>query len=73
MKGLLETTDRRYVRDPHSKALLAVDRRAAEDYKLKSKMINKNKELEEEIATVRDELEQIKELLQILIKRDSNE
>lgn len=60
---MIETNDKRYMRDPHSKALIAVDRRSAEEYRFKSGLVKRNHELEEEVSSMKYELEQIKKLL----------
>lgn len=60
---LVDTDHKSYVRDVNSRALLAKDKVAAEDYKTKSKMLNGVAELREEINILRTDIEEIKEML----------
>ena len=70
----VQTEDRRFVRDIHSKALLNTDRTALENHRQRQRMMSlqaaewqqmKNKV--DELNTVREEMLEIKSLLQELL------
>lgn len=75
----VQTENKSFVRDTHSKALLQSDRRALDEYKLKSKMIKSMKTKDEELNnikqqlteldTVKKDLEEIKNLLKGLVNK----
>ena len=72
----VQTEDRRFVRDIHSKALLNTDRTALENHRQRQRMMSlqaaewqqmKNKV--DELNTVREEMREIKSLLQELLHK----
>ena len=72
----VQTEDRRFVRDIHSKALLNTDRTALENHRQRQRMMSlqaaewqqmKNKV--DELNTVREEMLDIKSLLQELLHK----
>ena len=72
--GVIQTEDNRFVRDLHSKALINTDRVALENYRKKRQMemlqAQRLQEMEikvEELVTVKDEMLEIKSLLQQLV------
>ena len=72
--GVIQTEDNSFVRDLHSKALINTDRVALENYRKKRQMemlqAQRLQEMEikvEELVTVKDEMLEIKSLLQQLV------
>ena len=72
--GVIQTEDNSFVRDLHSKALINTDRVALENYRKKRQMemlqAQRLQEMEikvEELVTVKDEMLEIKSLLQKLV------
>lgn len=75
----IQTENKAFLRDTHSKALLMNNRKDADDYKLKSKLmkaantrdeeINNLKAKVAEIDTIRDQLNEIKNLLKELVSK----
>lgn len=75
----VQTENKSFERDIHSKALLQSDRRALDEYKLKSKLIksvqsrdeelNNIKQQLSELDTVKKDLEEIKNLLKGLVNK----
>ncbi|MEX0595115.1 MAG: hypothetical protein WD512_01355 [Candidatus Paceibacterota bacterium] len=65
---LVETENKNYVRDIKSRALLSSNKEEMENYKVKSKMMNKNKELGDRLNILESSMEEIKSLLKELIK-----
>lgn len=61
--------DTSLLRDIHSKGLIETDRKKAEDYLMKSKMMAKSKNLEEEINTLKNDMKEIKDLLKGLVNK----
>jgi hypothetical protein len=61
--------DNRLYRDPESTAVLNTDFDALHAYKIKRSNNTKIKELENDINTVKEELTEIKNMLQLLITR----
>jgi len=59
----IKTENRDYVRDIHSKALLAVNRTKAQDYEFKRNLIKENNNLKEEITDMQNQLSAIREKL----------
>jgi hypothetical protein len=51
------------VRDIHSKALLSTDTNALQQYENRKRLFQQNQALAEEVATMKQDLEQIKQLL----------
>lgn len=49
----IQTEDKSFLRDMHSKALLMRDSKQADEYKLKSKLLKEAKVREEEINTLK--------------------
>ena len=76
--GVVQTEDKRFVRDLYSKALLNTDRVALENHRLRQKEIVKQanewqqmKIKVEELNNVRSEILEIKNLLQELLTKRS--
>lgn len=65
---LLQTEHKSFVRDMNSRALLQTDRSLADDYKSRRKMLNKQKIIEDDITTLKNDMNEIKELLKGLVK-----
>ena len=72
----IQTDDTRYVRDMHSKALLTTDRLALENHRLQKKRESVQthefsllKSKVDELNTVREEMLEIKSLLQELLHK----
>lgn len=55
----IQTEHQSFLRDTHSKALLMKDRKQADDYKLKSKLLKTAQSREEEINTIKSKLSEI--------------
>lgn len=56
----VQTENKSFLRDTHSKALLMRDTRQADEYKLKSKLIQQARSKEEEINTLKSDVTQLK-------------
>lgn len=52
----IQTENKAFLRDTHSKALLLKDTRTADDYKLKSKLMREAKTRTEEINTLKNDV-----------------
>lgn len=61
-----ETT---YVRDIYSRALLETDRAKADEYKVKSKMLSSSKSMQDQINNLKQDMQEIKELLKGLVNK----
>lgn len=68
----MKTEYNEYERDERTSALLNNDRAAYEAYKMKRDASLKQRKTEEEISNLKSEISDIKEMLKILIRRDSN-
>lgn len=62
---LVQTEDKNYVRDTHSRALLATSKNQSRDYEFKKKLVNENKALKEELTELKDQMALIKQKLGI--------
>lgn len=56
-------------RDIKNRALLETDRSKLDEYRIKSKMLNANKNMQEEINTLKNDMQEIKELLKGLVNK----
>lgn len=75
----IQTENQAFLRDTHSKALLMKDSKQADDYKLKSKLMKAAKERDQEINSIKEKLsefdvlrqdvEEIKNLLKGLVNK----
>ena len=61
--------DTSLLRDVHSRGLIETDRKKAEDYLVKSKMMARSKNFEEEINTLKKDMQEIKDLLKGLVNK----
>lgn len=61
--------DTSLLRDINSRGIIETDRKKAEDYLMKSKMMAKSKNLEEEINTLKNDMKEIKDLLKGLVNK----
>jgi hypothetical protein len=66
MSGIKIQGNKHLYRDPHSKALISTDVRAADEHRLKQQIIEKQRE---EIDGLKSELSDIKEMLKVLVKK----
>lgn len=57
------------VRDPANKAILNIDKEKLSEYKNKKRMKNNIEELNEEIASLKNDFQEIKLLLQQIVNR----
>jgi hypothetical protein len=73
---LLQVNDAKYLRDTNSMALISNDRSAKEEYLNKSKIIKSQKEdinnIRTEIASIKNDVTDIKELLKQLLGKGIN-
>lgn len=65
----VQIPDTSLLRDINSRGIIETDRKKAEDYLMKSKMMAKSKNLEEEINTLKNDMKEIKDLLKGLINK----
>lgn len=56
-------------RDIRSRGLIETDRKKADDYIAKAKMLAKSKNLEDEINTLKKDMQEIKDLLKGLVNK----
>lgn len=56
-------------RDIKNRALLETDKSKVHEYHLKSKMMNSNKSMQEQINTLKQDMNEIKELLKGLVNK----
>lgn len=56
-------------REINSKALVETDKRKADDYLAKRKMLTSTKNMQEEINTLKNDMQEIKELLKGLVNK----
>ena len=61
--------DTSLTRDIRSRALLETDKSKINEYKMKSKMLNSNKSMQEQINTLKDDMNEIKGLLRGLVNK----
>lgn len=65
----VQIPDTSLLRDINSRGIIETDRKKAEDYLMKSKMMAKSKNLEEEINTLKNDMKEIKDLLKGLVNK----
>lgn len=65
----VQIPDTSLLRDINSRGIIETDRKKAEDYLMKSKMMTKSKNLEEEINTLKNDMKEIKDLLKGLVNK----
>lgn len=69
MKKLEPIKDERHLRrDPHSMAVVNIDRSGLEAYKKRKKQTNKINELENDFNSLKEEIIEIKELLKSVLE-----
>lgn len=61
--------DTTLTRDIKNRALLETDRSKLDEYHMKSKMLNSNKSMQEQINTLKQDMNEIKELLKGLVNK----
>lgn len=69
---LIQTKNPNYVRDTHSRALLPNDKKIVEEYKVKKKLFDENRQAKDEINNLKDKIEKmetsLEEIKSLLIK-----
>ena len=73
MESKLEKTNlENFKRDVRTNAILNTDAAAYENYKMKRDASLKQRQLEQQVTDLRNEMTEIKDLLKLLIQRDNN-
>jgi len=65
----LKTDDPRFVRDSQSRAVINIDDQGLKNYKLARDEKLKFKQLADEVGSLKDDMQEIKHLLKMLVKQ----